>query len=129
MPRIPVYGGRPSSPLPFGRNSTNLKFGGGTTLGSKGLEAVDGDEAKVEADPVATEAEPVEADPVATEAEPVAMEEEVRAGVNPVVDRSLEEAPPLPKVDRFQILLNQCLKIFSARNLHIPAGYAAVGAV
>ena len=45
------------------------------------------------------------------------------------LDRRLEEALPLPKVDRLLILLNQWRKILSAKNLHIPGGYAAVGAV
>jgi hypothetical protein len=49
--------------------------------------------------------------------------------VGAVPDRSLEEALPPPKGDPLKILLNQWLKIFGARNLHMPAGYAAVGAV
>ena len=49
--------------------------------------------------------------------------------VGAVPDRSLEEALPPPKGDPLKILLNQWLKIFAARNLHMPAGYAAVGAV
>ena len=49
--------------------------------------------------------------------------------VGAVPDRSLEEAPPPPKGDPLKILLSQWLKIFVARNLHMPAGYAAVGAV
>ena len=49
--------------------------------------------------------------------------------IGAVPDRSLEEAPPPPKGDPLKILLNQWLKIFVARNLHMPAGYAAVGAV
>ena len=56
-------------------------------------------------------------------------DDENETAVGPTVDRRLEEALPLPKVDRLPILLNQCRKILSARNLHIPAGYAAVGAV
>ena len=49
--------------------------------------------------------------------------------VGAVPDRSLEEALPPPKGDPLKILLNQWLKMFVARNLHMPAGYAAVGAV
>ena len=48
---------------------------------------------------------------------------------NAVPDRRLEEALPPPQGDLLEILLNQCWKIFSARNLHMPEGYAAVGAV
>ena len=46
-----------------------------------------------------------------------------------VPDRRLEEALPPLEGDPLKILLNQCWKILSARNLHMPAGYAAVGAV
>ena len=48
---------------------------------------------------------------------------------NAVPDRRLEEALPPPQGDLLDVLLNQCWKIFSARKSHMPAGYAAVGAV
>ena len=56
-------------------------------------------------------------------------EEVLELKVGAVPDRSLEEALPPPKGDPLKILLNQWLKIFAARNLHMPAGYAAGGAV
>ena len=48
---------------------------------------------------------------------------------NAVPDRRLEEVLPPPEGDLLKILLNQCWQILSARNLHMLAGYAAVGAV
>ena len=53
----------------------------------------------------------------------------VELEISAVPDRRLEEALPPPEGDPLKILLNQCWKILSARNLHMPAGYAAVGAV
>ena len=55
--------------------------------------------------------------------------EVVEPEVSAVPDRRLEEALPPPEGDPLKILLNQCWKILSARNLHMPAGYAAVGPV
>ena len=56
------------------------------------------------------------------EEEPLASGVAVDKEEEVVLDRRLEEAPSLPKVDRLLTLLIQWRNILSARNLHIPGG-------